>query len=321
MNSQINKNHQEGTVVLLNQPGDLCLKDIKLDDLESGDVAVEVNYSGISTGTERLLYEGKVPDFPGMGYPLVPGYESVGKVSFVNDNCSLKVGDKVFVPGAKCFGDIKGLFGGAASNLIVSSSRVCKIPEDSSKNATMLALAATANHIFTSNKDSAPDLIVGHGALGRLIARIARIKGLSPIVVETNKNRRQGSFDYEVLSPDEILDNSFSCIVDASGDSTYLNSLVKKLKFNGEIILAGFYKNSISIDFVPLFLRETKFRVSAQWSPEDLNIVKKWFSDGVLSLDGLITHLLSASEADKAYEAAFNDSSCLKMVLDWKGFH
>jgi 3-hydroxyethyl bacteriochlorophyllide a dehydrogenase len=48
---------------------------------------------------------------------------------------------------------------------------------------------------------------------------------------------------------------------------------------------------------------------------------KKWFSDGVLSLDGLITHLLSASEADKAYEAAFNDSSCLKMVLDWKGFH
>ena len=28
-------------------------------------------YSGISTGTETLLWTGKMPSFPGMGYPLV----------------------------------------------------------------------------------------------------------------------------------------------------------------------------------------------------------------------------------------------------------
>lgn len=43
-------------------------------------VLVEVHYSGISTGTEKLLWTGKMPNFPGMGYPLIPGYESVGRI-------------------------------------------------------------------------------------------------------------------------------------------------------------------------------------------------------------------------------------------------
>jgi 3-hydroxyethyl bacteriochlorophyllide a dehydrogenase len=263
-----------------------------------------------------------MPFFPGMGYPLVPGYESVGTVTYVNDvDDGLKVGDKVFVPGAKCFGEIKGLFGGAASNLVVPSSRVCRLPNDSSENATMLALAATANHVFSSSEKSSPDLIVGHGALGRLVARIAKIKGLDPTVIDTNTERRKGSFNYNVCSPEEIDGKSYSCIVDASGDSSQLNFLVEKLKFNGELVLAGFYKDLLSFNFVPLFLRETKFRVSAQWLPGDLNTVKNWFTSGVLSLDGLITHNVSAEMTKTAYETAFNDSSCLKMVLDWKGFH
>lgn len=321
MESQ-NKDFLDSTVVLLNKPGNMCLKDVQLIESEINSVAINVNYSGISTGTERLLYEGNMPFFPGMGYPLVPGYESVGTITHVNGSEeTLKVGDKVFVPGAKCFGDIKGLFGGAASNLVVSSSRVCALPQNSSENATMLALAATANHIFSSSEKSMPDLIVGHGALGRLIARIAKIKGLNPTVIDTNADRRLGSFNYDVCSPEEINGQSYSCIVDASGNAAELNLLVEKLKFNGELVLAGFYKDLLSFNFVPLFLRETKLRVSAQWLPEDLIAVQKWYASGVLSLDGLITHVASANEAREAYDTAFNDSSCLKMVLDWKGLH
>ena len=34
---------------------------------------MDVEWSGISTGTERLLWSGRMPPFPGLGYPLVPG--------------------------------------------------------------------------------------------------------------------------------------------------------------------------------------------------------------------------------------------------------
>ena len=66
--------------VLLKAPQELALSRLSLVDPGEDDVVVDVEWSGISTGTERLLYTGRMPPFPGMGYPLVPGYESVGRV-------------------------------------------------------------------------------------------------------------------------------------------------------------------------------------------------------------------------------------------------
>jgi 3-hydroxyethyl bacteriochlorophyllide a dehydrogenase len=51
-----------------------------LADPGADDVVVKSTWSGISAGTEKLLFEGRMPAFPGMGYPLVPGYETVGRV-------------------------------------------------------------------------------------------------------------------------------------------------------------------------------------------------------------------------------------------------
>ena len=46
-------------------------------------------------------------------------------------------------------------------------------------------------------------------------------------------------------------------------------------------------------------------------------------ASGALSLDGLITHRRPAEAAAAAYETAFGDPACLKMILDWTGaaFH
>jgi 3-hydroxyethyl bacteriochlorophyllide a dehydrogenase len=66
-------------------------------------VVVDIDWSGISTGTEKLLWSGRMPPFPGMGYPLVPGYESVGRVVQAGP-ASGTAGRAVFVPGRRCFG-------------------------------------------------------------------------------------------------------------------------------------------------------------------------------------------------------------------------
>ena len=39
---------------------------------------------------------------------------------------------------------------------------------------------------------------------------------------------------------------------------------------------------------------------------------------GALRLDGLITHTRPALDARAAYEQAFNDGACLKMILEWE---
>ena len=131
--------------VVLNAPQSLALREIELTQPGDGDVVVDVAWSGISTGTERLLWDGRMPPFPGMGYPLVPGYESVGRVTQAGPSSGMKVGQTVFVPGARCYGEVHGLFGGAASRVVTPASRVIPIPEGLRERGVLMALAATAN--------------------------------------------------------------------------------------------------------------------------------------------------------------------------------
>ena len=69
----------ETLAILLSAPEQLSLARLPLTPPGAQDVVVDIDWSGISTGTERLLWSGRMPPFPGMGYPLVPGYESVVK--------------------------------------------------------------------------------------------------------------------------------------------------------------------------------------------------------------------------------------------------
>ena len=50
------------------------------------------------------------------------------------------VGDRVFVAGARCFGEIKGLFGGAASRLIVPGNRAVAIGETLGEQGVLSAV-------------------------------------------------------------------------------------------------------------------------------------------------------------------------------------
>lgn len=302
--------------VVIEGPERLALSRLELAAPGDADIIVDVEYSGISTGTERLLWSGRMPHFPGMGYPLVPGYESVGRVTAAGPQSERQVGDWVFVPGARCFGDIRGLFGGAASRLVVPGSRASSIDPNLGAEGVLLALAATAYHAISVRL---PDLIVGHGVLGRLIARIATLQGGSPVVWEKNAQRRvPHSPEYRVVDPVEDERRDYRAICDVSGDSSLLDSLIARLARGGEIILAGFYDQPLSFVFPPAFMREANIRIAAEWTSPDLVAVQALVASGRLSLGGLITHRHQASEAAVAYPRAFSDPTCLKMILDWR---
>ncbi len=308
----------QSTAIVFQQPKSLALTALSLPQMGAADVQVEVEFSGISTGTERLLWEGTMPAFPGMGYPLVPGYETVGRVVDAGDQATLKVGTRVYIPGSQCFQDARNLFGGSASKLVIPSARALPIQESLAEQGVLFALAATAYHAHSAPGTQQPELIVGHGVLGRMIARLAVLAGGHPVVWETNPARRTGAMGYEVIDPSTDSRKNYKCICDVSGASTLLDELIGRLAPGGEVVLAGFYDAPLSFVFPSAFMREARIRVAAQWSPPDLAAVIALAGDGRLSLDGLITHQHDASQADIAYRTAFGDADCLKMVLDWR---
>lgn len=304
--------------IVLDQPEHLSLRAVALTEPGPDDVVVDIEWTGVSTGTERLLFTGEMPAFPGMGYPLIPGYETVGRIAG-----GARAGERVFVPGAQCFGEIRGLFGGSASRLVVPSTRAIRIEDHLGERGALMALAATAHHALSGGP--LPELIVGHGVLGRLIARIATTLaadrgGRAPVVWETNASRRAGAEGYPVVHPMDDDRRDYRVICDVSGDSEILDTVIACLAPGGEIVLAGFYSKPLSFAFPPAFMREARIRVAAEWKPDDLAAAAALVADGRLSLDGLITHRADAGQAESAYRTAFEDPDCLKMIMDWRAF-
>ena len=307
------------TAVILEGPKALGLGQVILCDPSAGDLVIDVAHSGISTGTEKLFWSGQMPPFPGMGYPLVPGYEAAGEVVEAANGTGFKPGDRVFVPGASCYGDVKGLFGGASKRLVSAADRVVRIDPSLKSEGALLALAATARHAMAGMDKQLPELIVGHGVFGRLLARLTiAAGGKPPTVWEIDAHRAKGAEGYEVLHPDADERKDYGCIYDASGKSDLLNTLISRLTKGGEIVLAGFYPEPLSFAFPPAFMREARLRIAAEWTRDDLIATRDLIDHGALSLDGLITHTSPATDAANAYQTAFEDSSCLKMILNWE---
>ncbi len=304
--------------VVFEQPETLTLRRLMLVSPADDDVVVAMRWSGISTGTERLLYTGLMPPFPGLGYPLVPGYEGVGEIVEAGPTSGRSVGQQVFIAGSKGFEGARGLFGGQAARVVVPGARTVLLNDSVGERGVLLALAATAYHALGVGKRPLPDLIVGHGALGRLIARLTVVLGGAPPTVwEINPVRSHDARGYTVVHPDEDTTTTYSCIQEVSGANGLLDTLIGRLKPGGTIVLTGFYHEPLSFVFPPAFLREATLTVAAQWAPGDLAAVAELANTGTLDLDGLITHRFHAEQAELAYTTAFTDAHCVKMILDW----
>ncbi|MCM2472490.1 chlorophyll synthesis pathway protein BchC [Rhizobium sp. CG5] len=308
----------DAAAVIFERPGEVAIRQLALCPLGDKDLVVETLASGISTGTEKMLFQGTMPSFPGMGYPLVPGYESVARVIEAGPHSGHRVGATVFVPGANCFAGAAGLFGASASRLIVPGARVFEVGAAIGEDAVLLALAATALHAVR-RAHGPVGLVVGHGVLGRLIARIViALDFAAPVVWEVAAARRDGGCGYAVIDPQDDRDGRYGTAIDASGNATVIDSIVEHLQRPGELVLAGFYGERLGYAFAPAFMRELTLTIAAEFRPQDVAEVIALVEAGRLSLKGLVTHRASPQDVPSAYRTAFEDLDCLKMIIDWR---
>ena len=212
------------------------------------EIVVDIEWSGISTGTERLLWSGRMPRFPGMGYPLVPGYESVGRVVYAGPDSGrrgwrtrVRSRRALLRRGARPVRR-RGVASGRAGVARGAGRRRHR------RAAVLLALAATARHALGPPGSAAPDLIVGHGVLGRLLARLSRCcGGVPPVVWESNPRARGGAQGYEVIDPEADPRRDYRGDLRRQRRQRRSSTRsIERLAPGGEIVLAGFYSEPLS---------------------------------------------------------------------------
>jgi 3-hydroxyethyl bacteriochlorophyllide a dehydrogenase len=309
--------------IVIPAPGRLELREVGLTDPGPEDVIIQTAYTSISAGTERMLLAGRMPH-PMLSFPVIPGYETVGKVIGVGSYASPQLeGRWVYVGGARCYRDVNPAWGGQARRLIVDHQRVVTLDGLEPRQGVVLALAATALHgvDLAAPKPGQRVLVLGQGPVGQIAARIARTREAWVAVADRVPSRLElASADLAVNVQDgtlrEQLDAPVDLIIEATGSMTALAEALPLLANGGTILLLGYY-DELRLPYMPLFLKQARLLTAREWAPGDLARCRDMIATGTLQLAGLLTHHIPIREYEQGYRVALDDPECLKLVLEW----
>ena len=165
-------------------------------------------------------------------------------------------------------------------------------------------------------------MILGQGIVGQLAARFAKACGATVHVTDKAAARLRYAVADAILPadlppPGPPSPGAYDVLIDATGKMDAIAPRLMSVKQGGRVVLLGYYER-IDLPYMPAFLRELTFAVSKEWAPGDLARARDAIASGMVDVSNLITHRLPADEAPRAFEMAFNDPECLKMVLVWE---
>ena len=280
-----------------------------------GQVLARALASGVSQGTELLLYrgEGPVPFDPSLdpaGTPTFPrryGYAWVGEIVEAGpDVDASRIGARVFALAPH--GDWHALDAGAAR------------PIDARVPPARAVLAASLETAITSVWDGGVGLgdsvvVLGGGVVGLLIARLAAGAGARVRLVEPSRRRRAvaSALGLAAVSPvDDAACADADVVVEATGDPATLERAIAHAARDATIVVASFYGTRaapvpLGADFHRRRLRLVSSQVSAipparapRWTfARRFELVRSLLADA--SLDALVEAPIPLDEARAVY--------------------
>ncbi|GAC1624159.1 MAG: zinc-binding dehydrogenase [Vulcanimicrobiaceae bacterium] len=310
--------------IVFEAAGRLGTREASLRVAGADEVVVDTAYSSISAGTERLIYAGKLPGFPMLRFPLVPGYESVGVVARVGAAVSdVAVGDAVFVGGSMCYTDVAGVFGGNAARLIKKAAQVVPLHGIALSVAPLLALAATSLHGVRRLGDVRDKrvCVLGMGAIGQFAARFLLEAGAHVTCADVSVDRLVESpdgcdrLDVTATPLDEAL-RDLDAVFEATGRSEEIARCARALRPGGSIVVLSYY-DELRTPFVDLFVKEVSLLVAREWAHHDLLAARDMLADGRITVGRMADHIVPIADYEAAYRTAFEDPSVPKVILQW----
>jgi len=232
----------EARALWITKPGVCELRSEGLRAVEDGDCLLEALYSAISPGTERLVFSGRVPrslygsmKCPYMGgefsFPVKYGYSLVGRIAEGPAPLRGQVGHVLHPHQERC---------------VVRASDVWIVPESIPPMRAALAsnLETAVNAVWDSAM-SAGDrvLVVGFGAVGSLVARLAAgFPGCELWVVDSEpaKVELARKMGFHACAPAELR-GQFDLAFQASASESGLQLALGSLGFEGQVIELSWY--------------------------------------------------------------------------------
>lgn len=234
---------QDAYALVYEGPGLAAVRPVTLPGMGDGMVEVATRYTALSRGTERLVFQGLVPEsewermrapfqegaFP---FPVRYGYAAVGRVE---DGPDALVGRDVF-----CLYPHQTRFR-------VPAEAVIALPDGLAPQRAVLAanMETALNAIWDARlRPGARVLVVGAGLLGRLVTDLLLRRydlAVSVTDVRSDSVIRPHDVAVNVVSPAEVPEAAFDVAIHTSATEAGLETALNALAFEGRVIELSWY--------------------------------------------------------------------------------
>ena len=282
------------------------------------EVRIRTELSGISSGTELLVYRGEVPsEFEAdetidaldgtFSYPLQYGYAAVGRVTAVGDD----VDDDWLDRRVFAFNPHESHFLADPETLVpttLSPERAVFIP-----NAE-----AAVNFVMDARpRIGARVVIFGQGPVGLLTTAVLSEFPLSSLVTVDPCARRRSLSESvgadRSVAPETLAVEDADITLELSGNPAALDDAIDATGYAGQVIVGSWYGTkdvqlALGSDYHRSHVRIRSSQVSRidpdhadRWDKDRrLDVVRSWLTDRDLS--ALLTHEVPIERASEAYE-------------------
>ena len=323
-------------------------EDIRWEDREvpapgDGEVRLRVTYVGICGSDLHYYFHGANGEYT-IREPLTPGHELSGVVD-LDPSGRLASGTPVTVHPARYGPSIPGLeerphlrpggdyFGSAAANphrqggasefLIVEEQMVRVLPENLPlERAALAEPLAVAIHAVSLADGVAGKrvLVIGAGPIGLLVVAAAvhagaAVVGASDVRTEPlERAQALGATEASLVGRDTIDDESYDVVFECSGVGVALTQAVRAARRAGTIVQVGMLPNAdIGVNLAPMLAKELTIRGAFRFSTEIDDAVRMLAESD--ALESVISHVIPASDAVRAFELARDSSASAKVLL------
>jgi len=292
------------------------------------EIIVTTLFSGISGGTERLVYRGEVAEdlvlddtIGALGgsfrYPFPYGYACVGEAG--------DSGRLVFA-----FQPHQDVFAARASDLIA-------LPAIDPASATLFPLVETALQVTLEAEAGYRDrvIVLGAGVLGLLTALLLQRSGRRPLCAEPQSWRRglAAHLGLVAVAPGELAGQEVPLVIDASGNPGAPAAALDMLAHEGTLLVASWFGTKpVTLPLGGAFHRRRLTIRSTQVSTIPARLSAGWTLSRrrsaaaellpELPLTELCTHVFPFGQAADAFRAVDESPpGLMHTVLDYNRSH
>ncbi len=321
--------------IVMTAPGKIELRQIERPEPLPHEVLIEIKRIGVC-GSDIHVYHGL---HPYTRYPIVQGHEVSGLIAEIGrDVAGLQVGESVvFMPQVTCgtcypcrngmehiCNQLKVMGfqtdGAAQEYFSVPADHVLKIPSSISlDHAAMVEPIAVAVHALARSGDvrGKKVVILGAGTIGNLVAQAARALGASKVLITDISeyklelaracgiplvvNTMHINLGEEIIK--ELGSDQADVILECVGSQETISQAIEFARKGSVIIVVGVFGKKPCVDLGLVQDRELTLIGTLMYQKRDYERAIQLMGQGLLNLDGMITHRFPFAAYAEAYQA------------------